>query len=271
MAFWRNIDTEFHYDGSFSGCATVLFHCFEERVVPSHIVPQQMGQKHILPSFYLATDLEKSKRVLQSFPRRLGREASAYIHTAFLSGEPDVELDILQFLRQAYPVGPSALDRSDWPAVCSLQERIRRVGRECEKWVGFLRFSLLGDAMLAQFRPKADLLCLLQPHFSQRFPNSPYLIHDATRNKLLLAEGPHIRFLPAPVDFVFPRADAKEKEARALWKQFLASVSIRDRENPDLQRQHMPFWYRRYMPEYSWIYELEGTPRADSPSLANSE
>lgn len=39
-------------------------------------------------------------------------------------------------------------------------------------------------------------------------------------------------------------------EYAALWKVFCQSISVTERENLRVQRQNLPYKYRRYMPEF---------------------
>ena len=41
-----------------------------------------------------------------------------------------------------------------------------------------------------------------------------------------------------------------EAEYEKLWKGFFESISIKERENPHLQRTTLPVRYRREMPEF---------------------
>jgi len=40
-----------------------------------------------------------------------------------------------------------------------------------------------------------------------------------------------------------------EKQYQKLWKEYFKSITIRERLNPKLHRQHMPPRFWKYMPE----------------------
>lgn len=46
------------------------------------------------------------------------------------------------------------------------------------------------------------------------------------------------------------RVSKEEKRYEKLWQVFFQSVSIKERENPDLQQSHLPLRYRENMPEF---------------------
>ena len=46
------------------------------------------------------------------------------------------------------------------------------------------------------------------------------------------------------------KVSEKEKEYERLWSGFFRSISIKERENPRCQRNHLPLRYRDQMPEF---------------------
>ena len=42
-----------------------------------------------------------------------------------------------------------------------------------------------------------------------------------------------------------------EKMFETLWRDFCKTISIQERENKELQRQHLPIWYRGNMVEFT--------------------
>ena len=128
----------------------------------------------------------------------------------------------------------------------------RNVQNEVCRWKEFIRFQELDNGMLyALFSPKNDVVVYIMPHFADRFPRENFVIYDEGR-KLL---GVHpagkdwylVRdFKPEPGELCFSE---KEEIYRDLFRCFFQTIAIQERKNPGLQRNLMPLWTRKNMPE----------------------
>ena len=47
------------------------------------------------------------------------------------------------------------------------------------------------------------------------------------------------------------RVSENEKDYEKLWQIFFSSISVRERENPKCQRNHLPFRFRPEMTEFA--------------------
>ena len=134
----------------------------------------------------------------------------------------------------------------------------RRVRNEYHRQQEFLRFRQAQEGYLfALTEPKEDVTAFLMPHFSDRLPMENFVIVDSLRG----IAGVH----PAGRPWVLLRLNEEEKgrmagaaghtsqeeaEAAELFRCFCRTVSIRERENPGLQRQHLPLRFRGTMTEF---------------------
>jgi probable DNA metabolism protein len=145
-------------------------------------------------------------------------------------------------------------DRED-AAVRTVLEAARKVQRESDRLMGFLRFRVFpGNIHIARCAPDHFTLPSLARHFVQRFGEIPWAIIDEKRRLTLRAlpgEGPAILFgekLPLPLSAP-PAGGAEPWEE--LWRNYHRSINNGDRNNPQLQRQFMPVRYWKYLPELS--------------------
>lgn len=164
----------------------------------------------------------------------------------------------------------------------------RSAGRENNHYQGFTRFEELDQGiMYACIRPKNNLLPFLMDHFADRFPEENFVVHDSGRHLLGVhpaksmgaypngSMGTHsdggMRVHPAKSMGVYPaesmgadwlvlgedapvtqklKYSSGEEKYRMLFKEFCQSITIRERENPGLQKQMLPLRFREYMTEF---------------------
>lgn len=130
----------------------------------------------------------------------------------------------------------------------------RNASRECHHLKGFLRFQELDNGILyAKIGPKNNILTFLMPHFSDRLPIENFMVYDAVRNffaihpagkQWYLMDGTQ---LDVPLQLHFSE---QEQEYQALFRHFCRSITIKERENWELQRNMLPLRFREYMIEF---------------------
>lgn len=109
--------------------------------------------------------------------------------------------------------------------------------------------------LFGKINPQSAILPFLSGHFSDRFPEENWIIADTGHRTVLFhrrGEKPVYAEL-SDADFdelILPRSEEEERMQR-LWKMFVDTIAIKERINPDLQRQLLPFKYRRYMTEFT--------------------
>ena len=139
------------------------------------------------------------------------------------------------------------------PYVNKVAKLALRVKREYHHYFGFIRFrEISGMFLLAQIQPENDILPLLAPHFSNRFPNENWVIYDEGRQKALCYGKGTECVIKKEVRLQIPRnAIGDRGEYEELWRAFCDSVSIEARHNEKLQKQMLPLRFRNNMPEFS--------------------
>jgi len=126
----------------------------------------------------------------------------------------------------------------------------KRVMGERHRFLGLLRFSDVGHCLYAAFEPENDILLALSDHFSDRFKNERFIIHDTKRHKAMICQFG---------EWVITDFDLKEPIVYSdgellfqnLWRQYFTSVGIESRKNKKLQQQFVPLKYRKNIVEFN--------------------
>ncbi|MBB5263093.1 putative DNA metabolism protein [Catenibacillus scindens] len=205
------------------------------------------------PSFFcdyiqVPTDIEHGESVARAIMKKISGEAWHWVYMASMAGEPGKAQHIYRFLNMGF-ANPekvcSALTQDDVLAVYKLS---RKVGRETDKLMGFVRFKeLSGGILFGKIAPKHQQLQLLGNHFADRLPEENWVLYDENRRMACVhkALGPWV--IQKDVEAFLGRTEKiseEEAEFSHMWKTFFEHIAIDQRVNPRLQMQMMPkrFW-----------------------------
>lgn len=243
------------YDGSFEGLICCVFESYYKHEIPMDIVKLNTSQITFFPTKEIITDLEKYNRVLVSIKDKIGLSALKSIQYAFLSCLEKKELYILLFLRMGYKYGPSVITMLSHDVVATIFKAIKHLENESHLLKGLIRFSVFNNGLAAEIEPKNFVLPLLIRHFSERYPEEYFLIHDKTHNMALIYKPYEANIIPVE-NMTFPSLAAEEKHFRKLWGLYYNTVEIRQRHNPKCQMSHMPKRYWKYLTEFTYNSKL---------------
>lgn len=241
---------DYLYDGTFEGFLTcVYFHYYNEKA--AGIYPSDKYQSTLLqPCFLLKTDSVKAETVYKAIEDKISKDALRRIYYVFRSSVPDKENMAFQYICLGFKLGSSISFLHSNPIVLAVQQTARKVSLEAHRITGLLRFSVLcfkkdGEAheiLYANMKPDHDILEFLGDHFSDRFKNQPFIIHDIRRQKALYAYSG--KWYVAPIEAEnLPDPTKEEEEYRHLWKNYFKTIAIQERENPKCQKRMMPVRY----------------------------
>ena len=138
----------------------------------------------------------------------------------------------------------------------------RQVANEAHHYKGFVRFrELKNKTLFAKIEPKHAVLPCIAEHFADRFPQENWVIYDKTHEVFLIHEkGKRYYFLQ---QYMCMKGDSgsdqniaggfseEEMDYEALWKGFVQSISVAERENRALQNQNLPLRFRTNLVEFS--------------------
>lgn len=206
---------------------------------------------------HVDSDTEKAKKVICSIQKKISPEAYRMVYSAAMSFRSD-KLDIIyRFLILGFAYGKQVQQMLGNPYIASIFELNRKVGNETHQFREFVRFSRLDNQILFSIiEPKCNVLTLLAPHFADRMPSEDWMIVDKTRLLSIVHPKDQAYFLTS----VTPQELAYMEDSRHhadlyenLWKSFFHSVAVEARANTRCQRNFLPLWYRKNMPEFQEI------------------
>jgi len=241
-------NVEYSYDGSFDGLLCCVFESFDKKEVPCAIYSPSHTQVGFIKPKEIVTDSEKARRVLVSVPG-IHPEAMDFIRKAFLTCLENKEVYILEFLRMGYRLGSKVMYMLADETVSVLSKAVGHLEREAHLYLGFVRFSVFGNAMVAEIEPKNFVLPLMVNHFCGRYPNENFLIYDKTHGVALVYEPFKYRIVPIE-NLVKPEPDEEEMRCRKLWQMFYDTIEIEGRHNPKCRMGLMPKRYWAEMTEF---------------------
>jgi probable DNA metabolism protein len=116
---------------------------------------------------------------------------------------------------------------------------------------GFVRFRLVREGFYyARLEPDHNVLPLIAPHFADRFSDQDWIIHDLRRGMAIVHDVARKQRVTADLDLLEnPDFSDGEKLYQDLWKKYFTRIAVEERFNPGLQRQNLPFKYRRNLVE----------------------
>jgi probable DNA metabolism protein len=239
----------YQYDGSFEGMLCCVFESYARREIPSGIMPQGAVQLSLYPAHFVATDLEKSERVLASIPQKMGGEALYLIKRTFLTCLEQKELDILLFMRLGYRKGPRVMDMLADTIVDRVFKAVKYLENESNQYRQFLRFSEINNVLAGIIEPHNYVLPMITQHFCERFPCERFLIYDKTHGMALVHRPNEYSIVPLD-GLSLPKPDESEERLHALWQMFYNTIEIQGRHNEKCRMGHMPKRYWKYMTEF---------------------
>lgn len=198
----------------------------------------------------------KAAAIERMIQKHLGYAAYQDIYYALLSEDMGKAEAVFHVMQEARKVKNSRkiMEHLSNPYVAKVFELSRRVGNESHQFMEFIRFrELENGVMFSEIHPKNRVLTCIGDHFTDRFPLENWVIYDQTheefvvhrsRSAWVLVQGETMN--PETVR----RVSKNEREIEQLWKGFFEAVSIKERENPTCQRNHLPYRFRPDMTEF---------------------
>lgn len=240
---------KYKFDGSLDGIFSCILRCFINKENPNELIcdPVQLSLTDQIVE--VETDFNNNKRVINAFYKYCGSSALRDLKYAFRSGDKNKNTIIFNFIKKTFDCRKNISDKFSDPVVMQYFDLIKRISLEAHRSKGFLRFSESEKGVLyARFEPDNDVADLLVSHFSNRFKDIPFAIHDLKRNKLIMhANGKTQTIIPNfPIAIVLGK---HEENFDNLWKTYYDSVTITERINPKLMYSFMPARYHKHMNE----------------------
>ena len=244
---------DYLYDGTFEGILTCIYpHYYTDKA--SGIFPAESYQSCMLGGYMdVETDEEKAGRVYEAVKNKISYFDLARIYKVYLSNDPQKENKILDYVVFGFKKGPSVSKFHGSSVVAAVESIEKKIKVEQERMMQFVRFSVMErGVMYSEIAPDNDVLELVADHFSERFRNDPFIIHDTGRKKAVVAfEG---KWYTTPFDGKdIPDESEDEKMYRRLWKHYFDNIAIKERTNRKCQSRFIPQRYRKNLTEMNTV------------------
>lgn len=266
---------ELVYDGSFAGFLCALAEGLRSSRTSDSMphIRARGPQTGLFDEFHAIDTQQNTAQAFWSALRRVTVPGSQTCHAAFCSDHRTVDTPLAKVIGKILASGPEVLDDVGESEVADVLAASRRTLMEAHRFQGLVRFSELADSSwYSAIKPECDILPFIAEHFSARFRNMSFIIHDIRRSKAILyvpgekwriAQGfqateDSARISDLPIS-------QSEIEIRQGWLRYFKSISIGQRVNPRLQMAHMPKKYWEFLPET----EGSGSPGSTTSQQAS--
>jgi len=248
----------FLYDHTFDGLLTCVFDAFNRKEFPEYIIDENRQLPMFTESFRVITDDAKADRVLKALRKKISRSALDMLFISYLSEAEGIEIRIFRYIQKALLAEKSIETNFADPDVLELSKVYKKVTREEERIRQFVRFQKTADGLFfAAMSPAYNVLPLTARFFKSRFADQQWVIYDVKREyglyyDLNTVETVHFDQLPIAKEtgkLTTEKLDEYEASFQDLWKDYLKAITIRERLNLKLQRQHMPKRFWKYLTE----------------------
>lgn len=256
----------YHYDGTFEGLLTVLATAIAQADEVADITALDNWQPDLFTELrHLDADSRKADRFFTDMNIRFSKPVVLDIGNCFLSEESGIEKVLLDFIRLLLAHGEGFTHNPANPTVMRVRKTSDKVSYEILRMQGFVRFRKLSSQYYyAAIEPDHNIVQFLAPHFTARFADQQWLIHDVKRQSGICYDGKRCVFIPQiqinPEIIAASQSGAGFGAARnlfaaeedlyqQLWNRYFREIAIPERVNPKLQRKNMPVRYWRYLVE----------------------
>ena len=237
----------FTIEKNVDGLLTALYYSFTEKIVPDAVEDVKTFQ----PRFdgvviNVQTNLSFSERVKSALCKYAGEDVIYQLKICLMCKDYH---SLLHAFNYAYLILKYRKDVSNMIGekfVSNFSFTVQKVLHERHVFTGLIRFrESLNGVLYARFSPDNDVVELLAPHFFKRLGNSPFIIHDLSRNKLAISNGNKVTIVHTEIPANFTPAQS-ENAVNQLWKKYFNSVNIKERTNIRRQENFFPRRYKKY-------------------------
>lgn len=250
-------------EDSLEGVFTAIYEAYKRRL-PRDMVRIQTGEDENYRLFAeyikIETDAVSAVKALRTVRERFGEDVYKDLCMALTTADGDkaqaVYKTVVWGLDQcAAEKRKHIMDNLADPYVRKVMELSRRACNELHHLREFLRFQELRTGILfAKIGPRDNILPMLTPHFADRLPAEDFVIYDDKRDVAAVHPAMGEWYLVSGVREDMEKLEGgfseKEEEYQELFRYFCHKISIKERENLELQRNMLPIRFRKYMTEF---------------------
>lgn len=258
-----NQELTYTYDGTFEGWLCCVCESYESKEIPCRILVDSDNaiitdkanmpeEGNLFSSKRIVTSLSKAARVRHGITDKIGSGFMRLLEKSFCTCQPDREETMLLFTHKGFRYGMEIVNMRQDPVIYNIHKGLRNLGREIDKWLGFVRFSDIQGILVAVIGAKNNVLPFMASHFTDRFHNERFMIYDENHNMALVYKPGNCAVIPME-RFSMGMPGEEEHLYRTLWKNYYDAVEIVPRHNETCRRTLMPKWYWNYLTEMGKI------------------
>ncbi len=238
------------YDGTWDCFLTAVHHYYYDREQVENIESALSYTPNLIDEYRnIIKDKVKAKAVEEAILHKISYESLENIQKCFFSEHYGREMWILKYIKLGFKIGPQIDYMLGDQTVLNVLTPARKVGIECHRLLGLLRFELLeNNIYYAKIQPDHNIITYISPHFKERFADQNWIIHDTKRNLASLYNTK--RMLISYMDLSnIPELHSEEVRFQDLWKNYYKHIAIKERYNPKLQKGFIPKRYWKNLTE----------------------
>ncbi|XKM13059.1 TIGR03915 family putative DNA repair protein [Orbaceae bacterium ac157xtp] len=252
----------FRYDNTFQGLLNVVFESFTLKIKPDEVV----ADGEIVPLFateihHIITDITKFERVKTAMKKKLPNIMLTRLTQVWMSEVPERSNLIFNFLYKAFNTKQNITTNYADIDVLTIKQLAKKVSHETHHLMEFVRFNAVENSgekvYFAVVEPRYNSLPLAIPFFKNRFAFQKWAIFDAKRQygfywdlktvESITLDSDDELILDGKINKEF--LSQEEQQFQTMWHRYCKAITIKERINPKLQRQHMPKRFWKHMPE----------------------
>lgn len=227
------------YDGSFPG----LLNALEEAIKQNDSTISK--QPLLTDNFYIKTDTAKA----ENFIKKLDKNLAENIYTVFLTEYPEYENILLGYIRYINRSKKYGNIKNSY--INKINRIIKLYFNEVNKYKGFIRFTEIEkNLLLSTISPQFNILPYIKDYFFKRQKEN-FIIYDEKRKIALIKQSNKTAIKEIEITDI--NISGNEKSVRELWITFFKNISVKNRENFKLQKQHVPLKYRKHIIEFNYL------------------
>ncbi len=247
------------YDGTFEGLLTCIFEVYNRRLFPDVIQPEGKQPRDLFAeTVAITTNSAKASRVWKSIYQKLTAKNRHMLYYSFLSEVAGIEMKILRVAQRLIDESASIVTDFGDLNVLEVDQNARKVKKEAMRMMQFIRFQQTKDGLFfCGIEPIYDVLPLVLDHFRSRFSDQQWLIYDLRRNYGAYYNKKTVEEVELSLNEINRKTGKLDTNVlnegdafyQTLWKSYFEHISIKERKNLRLQRQHMPRRFWKYLTE----------------------
>ena len=237
---------------------TAVFDAYNRRTFPDRLLGTDEPEPLFVDESYtVLTQDDKSMRVWKGLEQKLEANTLNMITYVWLSELPGSDELIFRYIRKTFDSPRSIETNFADEDVLRMQKTAQKVSKERHRLIELVRFQKAADdVFFAPVAPDHNCLPLTLGHFKDRFHDQKWILYDTKRNYGYYYDLKTITEMTLDSSDLFPGGKldeslmaTDEKLFQDLWRGYFKAMTIKERINPRLHRQHLPQRYWKYLTE----------------------